>query len=393
MTTDAKILIAGTAADVVRLESCLADLGYTVCTAVRSGREAIANVEKTRPDLALIDLGLDEDISAIDAAGQIRNQFDVPVIYLTDEASAHLLPRARTTAPSAYLRKPFAAQQLHWSIDAALSTHRRQTESKRRIEALEGEVRLLKAYFDSLSDGVVVFNTSGDFLLVNAAAEQIVGLGATDGDLDDLAARYGTFHLDGKTPVASAELPLVRAMHGETVDNAELLIRNPQRPQGVYISVNARPVPGTDAEPKTGVIAFRDITERKKLENRLNDKITALRNQTSLLTAVFNSIGDGMIAVDRDRRCLIRNRPLEDIAARYEESGSGPQRVTMDGLYYSDKVTPVPDARTAAPPRSSRRIAGRRPVVCAQHEQAQGVVTPASAAGRCATIRAPLSAP
>src|ERR671932_222684 len=63
-------------------------------------------------------------------------------------------------------------------------------------------------------------------------------------------------------------MPLVRALHGESVDGVEMVIRNRERPDGILVSVDGRPL-----DPSAGqhgaVAVFHDITELRRYENDL----------------------------------------------------------------------------------------------------------------------------
>src|SRR5262249_53517020 len=65
------------------------------------------------------------------------------------------------------------------------------------------------------------------------------------------------------------ELPLVRAIRGEEVDEAEVIVRNEKKPQSVVLSINARPLRGEQGSLRGGVIVFRDVTARKRSEEEL----------------------------------------------------------------------------------------------------------------------------
>lgn len=118
------------------------------------------------------------------------------------------------------------------------------------------------------------------------------------------ATAWVIFHADGVTPAAGEELPLARAvLHGEVVTDEEWVI---QRIDGTRISVlcNAGPIRDAAGNITGGVVAWRDISERKRLEearrhateladaNRLKDQFLAmlaheLRNP---LAAISNAI-------------------------------------------------------------------------------------------------------
>jgi signal transduction histidine kinase len=79
---------------------------------------------------------------------------------------------------------------------------------------------------------------------------------------------YGLYRPDGRTPFPVEEMPLVRALHGEASDGVEMLVRNPQRPEGILISVDGRPLDPSAGQPGA-VAVFHDITELRRYENDL----------------------------------------------------------------------------------------------------------------------------
>jgi signal transduction histidine kinase len=58
-------------------------------------------------------------------------------------------------------------------------------------------------------------------------------------------------------------------MRGEEVNEVEVCIRNAARPSGVWISVSGRPLLDEAGEARGGVIVFRDMTERRRVEEDL----------------------------------------------------------------------------------------------------------------------------
>ena len=147
--------------------------------------------------------------------------------------------------------------------------------------------------------------------------------------------------LDGKTPISSENLPLVRAIRGESLDNIELLIRNRQRPQGVCISVNARPL-DKKSGVEGGVIVLRDITKLKRAEAKVLEKMQELQDQAALMGTIFRSLSDGVVVCDGSGGLLVATPSAERIA------GIGwPETAPRDwpaeyGLFLPDGETPFP---------------------------------------------------
>ncbi|NIM19896.1 MAG: SpoIIE family protein phosphatase [Candidatus Latescibacteria bacterium] len=142
-------------------------------------------------------------------------------------------------------------------------TNVRLLESK---EALVQQTKILKSVFNGMSEGVIVADERGQFLMFNAAAEEMVGVGATETDPGEWASRYGVFLPDCETPYPTKELPLVRAIHGKNTDEVEMFIRNPKKPEGAWLSVGGQALRDEKGNLAGGVIITRDITQRKRAE-------------------------------------------------------------------------------------------------------------------------------
>src|ERR1700688_1282523 len=143
------------------------------------------------------------------------------------------------------------------------------TEKKLADEETKRQKELLQLILESIADGVVVADSNGKFVLFNAAAEQVLGIGATDAPPDQWSDRYGSYLPDALTPYPSNELPLVRAMRGETVNAEELFTRNAKVPDGRLLRITGGPLKGADGALQGGVVIFHDITLQKRAQEAL----------------------------------------------------------------------------------------------------------------------------
>jgi CheY-like chemotaxis protein len=98
-------------------------LGYAVPAIVASGAAALQKAAETRPDLVLMDIVLQGNMDGVETAAHIREQFGIPVIYVTAHADDATWQRARHTAPGGYILKPFHERALQTTIEIALSQH------------------------------------------------------------------------------------------------------------------------------------------------------------------------------------------------------------------------------------------------------------------------------
>jgi two-component system sensor kinase FixL len=143
------------------------------------------------------------------------------------------------------------------------------SERKQAEAAIHRQSRILKSILDSIGDAVLVADENGQFLLFNPAAENLFRLGASPNITETWTKRYGLFAPDMITPYPTRELPLVRAIRGESVDGAEIYVRHEGISEGIWTSANARPLKDDEGTVRGGVVVFRNITERKEAEEQL----------------------------------------------------------------------------------------------------------------------------
>jgi len=140
MVTDAKILIAEDENIIaIDISKTLQRLGYKVLGTARTGIDVISKAEDLRPDLVLMDIILDGEMSGIEAATTIMKNLDIPVIYLTALADDETLHKAKITEPFGYIIKPFDERTLHSSIEMALYKYKINLQLKERTLELENE--------------------------------------------------------------------------------------------------------------------------------------------------------------------------------------------------------------------------------------------------------------
>jgi len=144
-------------------------------------------------------------------------------------------------------------------------------------EALRRQTHILRLVLDSITDGVIIADEDGTVRHLNRAGEEILGSALVEAPLAQSSVRYGLYLPDTVTPYPPHQLPLARAIAGETVWEVEIFIRNARRPVGAWVSVNAAPLRDADGSARGGVAAFRDITARKQAERRLTVQYAVTR--------------------------------------------------------------------------------------------------------------------
>ena len=145
--TKARILVVEDEAIVAAdIQDRLQALGYDVIHTADNGPEAIQKATELKPDLVLMDIMLKGEMMGTEAAGYIRTQLQLPVIYLTANSNDTTFTRARATNPFGFIAKPFDEFTLKATIEIALYKHRMEREREdliRQLRTALAEVKTL----------------------------------------------------------------------------------------------------------------------------------------------------------------------------------------------------------------------------------------------------------
>jgi signal transduction histidine kinase len=151
------------------------------------------------------------------------------------------------------------------------------TKLQQSGQHLRGQSELLELILNNIGDPVVAVDASGKLLLFNPAAIRLYGMGIVGNSQTRPSDRYGLFLPDGVNPYPKEDLPLARAIRGETVLDLEIFVRTPDAPDGAFLSAKAQPILDVDGNLKGAAAVFRDITSRKRAEEDLQQMVRQLQ--------------------------------------------------------------------------------------------------------------------
>ena len=115
----ARILIVDDEPNILgTLAPLLRSRGYETYTAM-NGRAALEAVDRDKPDLIVLDLGL-PDIDGVDVCRQIRQASNVAIVILSARGAESDKVRALDAGADDYVTKPFGGEELLARIRAAL---------------------------------------------------------------------------------------------------------------------------------------------------------------------------------------------------------------------------------------------------------------------------------
>ncbi len=110
------------------IQHSLKKLGYNVVGAASTGERAFELAQSEKPDIILMDIMLKGDMNGIETASRVKEELQIPVIYLTAYADESTLEKAKVTEPYGYIIKPFKEVDLHTSIEMALYKFSKEKE-------------------------------------------------------------------------------------------------------------------------------------------------------------------------------------------------------------------------------------------------------------------------
>ncbi|HEV2864267.1 MAG TPA: PAS domain S-box protein [Pyrinomonadaceae bacterium] len=158
----------------------------------------------------------------------------------------------------------------------------------------------INALLENVEDGIVACDSRGVLTVFNHAARTLHGLPERPLPAADWAEYYDLYLPDGKTRMKKEEVPLFRALRGERVRDAEMVVAPKGGPPRVVIASGAA-IYSPEGEKLGAVVVMRDFTERKAAQE-------ALRRESSLLRALMDNIPDAIYFKDTEGRFTRVNR-------------------------------------------------------------------------------------
>ena len=115
------------------LSVMLSNAGHAVHGIAKSVANALAIIQKSRPDIVLVDIYLKGDGNGIDLARRLDQQ-SIPFVYISANSNASILEQAIATKPYGFLVKPFSEREIVVALNIAgfLYQDRREFLSRQR---------------------------------------------------------------------------------------------------------------------------------------------------------------------------------------------------------------------------------------------------------------------
>jgi len=235
------------------VERILNEAGYEAFKAVDDAGTAFHTIEKWRPDLILMDIGLCGEIDGFGVTERIRERWELPVVLLSENSSAQTLERFRGTSSYGLVTKPFEPAQLVAAVGAAL--HRFRLDQK-----VFEDRKLLASVLGNIDEGIISIDHEGRILFANSAARKLLSDPPPEGAIIDVLR--SVFPRDHEEISTYFENLLRDGLPG---DAGELSLRDPEHGS---LRLKAQRML-SDGVTRGFVLVLRDLTKQERTLRQL----------------------------------------------------------------------------------------------------------------------------
>jgi len=297
------LLIEDNPGDVRLLRELLGNTraGTFVLTQVDRLTAGIRHLNECPIDVILLDLSLPDSHGIETLVKTHAAAHGVPIVVMTVTEDEELGLRLIQAGAQDYLVKG------QTTVSQLARTLRYAVGRKQLEETLHEQTRFLQSVLNSMADGVVMADETGTFRIWNPAAERILGSGPAGRKIGQWSKQFALYLPDKVTPYPPEDVPLAKAIRGESVTNILIFFRPSAHADGLWLDVSAQPLRDENGQVRGGVVVFRDITATKQTDE-------ALRDSEARFRAIMDNSPALIFIKDLEGRYLQANRQFETVA-------------------------------------------------------------------------------
>ncbi|OED50214.1 hypothetical protein ACH42_01330 [Endozoicomonas sp. (ex Bugula neritina AB1)] len=260
----------------------LSGRGYKLLIA-KNGENALRIAAKAKPALVLLDI-LMPGMDGYEVCRQLKENLDthkITVIFLSALDDAKDKVRGLETGAVDFISKPFQAEEVIARVETQLKIHKLERALSARNRQLEADkARIL----ESMNEGIFGLDSMGRITFANQMAATMTGW-----SIDQLshASLLETLLGDARDDSERSEQfdPIQVSLNkGVTKEIADGLFWN-RNGASFPVDYSCTPIM-QDGQPNGAVVVFRDISEKKRQHEALQQALNELDSQKEQLTHV-----------------------------------------------------------------------------------------------------------
>lgn len=226
----------------------------------------------------------------------------------------------------AYVTKPWDSDDLKFKIHQAVDRFRLSQE-------LASERQLLHDLMDNVPDGIYFKDRTHKFFRVNNSLAKSLGYTSSE----ELMSQ------PDREPLPEDSQHLAELHVLETgIPATDRIRQQPTRVGRRWVSETIAPIRGDDSRVVGLVGIVRDVTRRVEMEEALRQSELDLRNQTLLLSSILESMGEGVVVVDKSGHFILCNDQAVKLLGRAPTPKDTIETWPLDaGVYHANQSTPV----------------------------------------------------
>lgn len=263
------------------IQHSLVSMGYPEPVIAFSGQEAVEKAGELRPDVVFMDIMLHGEMDGVTTAERIRDQFGIPIIYLTAYANDDIVQRAKKTHPYGYIVKPFKEKDLHVAIEIAFYKHSMEKKLRDSYEWFATTLR-------SIGDAAIATDKNGIITFMNPVAETLTGWKVGEGLNKRLSDVFRIINRDTRRTVENPAEKVLR--EGAVVGLANHTVLISKDGKEILIDDSAATIKDDRGDVIGVILVFRDVTERERAAEQLQRAHDELEKRVAERTADLEAV-------------------------------------------------------------------------------------------------------
>jgi PAS domain S-box-containing protein len=166
-------------------------------------------------------------------------------------------------------------------------------------QTVHAAIETLRTAIHNLSEGVIIADREGKFLICNQMAQSVLLIGKEHSP-KAWCQTEGWFRDNGTSPYTQDELPATLALSGKIVAETEIFVHNDHCPAGVWIAVRANPLFDNAGEICGSVVVFHETTQKRDADAQLR-----------ILKNAVEQTADAIIITDKNAKIEYVNPAFE----------------------------------------------------------------------------------